>query len=381
MLDLRPPTHPARRQLTETQRLNWLRLIRSENVGPTTFRELVNHFGSAAAALDALPELSRRGGSKKQIRVCPQELAERELTHADRCGARFVAWREPGYPYLLASLDVPPPLLAIRGQSDMADRPSLAIVGSRNASISGSKLTDRFARELGEQGLVIVSGLARGIDTTAHKAALEHGTIAVLAGGLDKLYPPENRALFDAIAERGLVISEMPFGWTARARDFPRRNRIVSGIAYGVLVVEAARRSGTLITARLAGEQGRLVFAIPGSPLDPRAEGTNNLIRSGATLVAEPNHIVTDVMPLLGRPVDDRMLIAEEPDYTSPIDTDLPETDRQALIAALGPTPVSVDDIIDHTGLDARTVQILLLELDLAGRLERHGSQLVSLIL
>lgn len=380
MFDLRPPIAATRRQLSDAQRLNWLRLIRSENVGPVTFRDLVNHFGSAASALDALPDLSRRGGSRSSIRICPEDNAIREMEHAARLGAQFVAWREPGYPYLLAALDVPPPLIAIRGQPDMADRPSIAIVGSRNASISGRKLADQFAHSLGENGFVIVSGLARGIDAIAHKAALETGTIAVLAGGLDRPYPAENKDLFHQIAETGLVISEMPFGWTARARDFPRRNRLVSGIAYGVLVVEAAKRSGTLITARLASEQGRLVFALPGSPLDPRAEGTNALIRSGATLVTEPNHLTTDIAPLLGHPVPDQPTIFEDESITPPENLDPPETDRQTLLSALGPAPVSIDDMIKHSGLDARSVQILLLELDLAGRLERHGSQLVSLI-
>jgi DNA processing protein len=283
--DAKPPAR-GRLHLSDQQRLQWLRLCRSENVGPATFRDLVNHYGTAAAALEALPELARRGGIASRIRVCSEQEAEREMEAARRAGARFVGVGEPDYPPLLRGLDHPPPLICIRGAAEAGQRPALGVVGSRNASIAGQKLTARISREVGLAGHVIVSGLARGIDAAAHRAALDTGTIAVLAGGIDIPFPAEHAGLCDEIiGQGGAIVSEMPMGWQPRPIDFPRRNRIIAGLSLGVLVVEAAMRSGSLITARLAGEAGRLVLAVPGSPLDPRAEGTNHLIRQGATLI------------------------------------------------------------------------------------------------
>jgi DNA processing protein len=285
--------------LTDEQRLDWLRLIRSENVGPRTFRALVNQFGGASAALDALPDLARRGG-RLMLKVTTRAEAEKEMAAAARLGVRFVAMGEPDYPKTLQAIDTAPPLIALRGSVDPLSRPSVAIVGSRNASAAGLTFTERLSRQLGEAGYVVVSGLARGIDTRAHRASLETGTVAVLAGGHDRVYPSENEPLVRAIVDGGgAVVSEMPFGWEPRGRDFPRRNRIVSGLSYGVVVVEAARRSGSLITARFALEQGREVFAVPGSPLDPRAEGTNDLIRDGATLCAGVEHVIGVLEPLI----------------------------------------------------------------------------------
>ncbi len=301
---------PAARGLTREQRLAWLRLIRSENVGPVTFRELINHFGGAEAALAAVPALAQRGG--RRIRVAGVDEAERELAAVEAMGARMVALGETGYPPALRDIDGAPPLIAVRGSADCLTRPIVAVVGSRNASIAGRKFAMQIVRGLGAAGFVIASGLARGIDASAHEAALATGTIAVFAGGLDRPYPAENVDLAERVlAAGGAHVSEMPMGWEARARDFPRRNRIISGLSLGVVVVEAAKRSGSLITARRAADQGRLVFAVPGSPLDPRAGGTNLLIKDGASIVTSVEDIVSEITPMLAREAPPRPAIAE----------------------------------------------------------------------
>ena len=369
-------------RLSDAQRLAWLRLIRSENVGPVTFRTLLNHYGSAAKALEHIPELSRRGGSKRQIRVCSVVDAEREMVRARQIGAGFVALGEQDYPALLRRIDGPPPLLAVRGETDILNRRGMAIVGSRNASIAGVKMAERLARGLGEKDYVITSGLARGIDTAAHSAALKSGTIAVLAGGVDHIYPPENAPLVEAILQNGgAIVSEMPFGWAPHARDFPRRNRLISGLSLGVVIVEASNRSGALHTARFALEQNREVFAVPGSPLDPRAEGCNRLIRDGAVLVRNADDVIAELGPQqqdLFSPADR----AEEPDGPSHALPQEPDDSARArIVNALGVTPVSVDEVIRHTGLPAGMVQIVLLELELAGRLQRHAGQRVSRVM
>lgn len=367
--------------LTERQRIAWLRLIRSDNVGPATFRDLINHFGSAETALEMLPELSRRGGSTRAIRVASTVEAEKELSAAYRFGARFIGIGEPDYPPALRQIDGAPPLLAAKGNAVTGTVPSLGIVGSRNASISGTKFAAMIARDVGRAGYAIISGLARGIDTAAHRASLETGTIAALAGGLDQPYPPENIGLLDEITGgNGLAISEMPFGWEPRARDFPRRNRLIAGVSLGLAVVEAASRSGSLITARYAADFGRLVFAVPGSPLDPRCHGTNGLLKDGAIVTTEAQDILQALAPLsridLFSPPQ-----AEEPGErdTGPMTPPPNENDRVRITDALGPTPVEIDDIIRHTGLSASAVYLVLLELDLAGRLHRHTGGLVSL--
>ncbi|HEV2559056.1 MAG TPA: DNA-processing protein DprA [Microvirga sp.] len=387
-------------RLTDEQRIDWLRLIRSENVGPRTFRALVNRFGGAAAALDALPDLARRGG-RLILKVATRAEAEREIAQAHRLGARFIAMGEPDYPKSLQAVDTAPPLIAVRGKAEVLGRPMVAVVGSRNASAAGLTFAERLSRQLGEAGYVVVSGLARGIDTRAHRATLATGTVAVLAGGQDRIYPAENEGLLGAILDQGgAVVSEMPLGWEPRGRDFPRRNRIVSGLSYGVVVVEAARRSGSLITARFALEQGREVFAVPGSPLDPRAEGTNDLIRDGATLCASPDHVTAVLEPLLAAAPRPSGGIREEPPAPeaeslwdeldlpdvgpAPIrlaapDDEPAEGSDHSLVGLLGPSPVSVDDLVRQSGLPIRVVQTTLLELEIAGRLERHGGNAVSL--
>lgn len=373
--------------LSDEQRLNWLRLIRSQNVGPATFRDLISHYGTASAALEALPELAKRGGAASRIRICPVEDAERELMRCEKAGARFVAIGEPDYPPSLRHAEQSPPLLTVRGNTEVFLKKTVAIVGSRNASISGMKLTQRFARELGERDYAIASGLARGIDTAAHQASLTTGTIAVFAGGIDHIFPDENQKLAHDIVEHGgALVSEMPIGWQPRAKDFPRRNRIVTGLAKGVVVVEAAKRSGSLISARLANEMGRLVLAVPGSPLDPRSEGTNGLIKQGATLITCTEDILEALAPLDADQGEFVYDISEGEDAhpfetDKSLTTDADEDCRHAIISALGPSPVEVDDIIRFTKTTPGQVQLVLMELDLAGRLERHTGNRVSLLL
>lgn len=364
--------------LTDGQRLDWLRLIRSENVGPRTFRALVNHCGGARAALDALPGLARRGGAQGPGRICSVQEAEQEISTAHRMGARFIALGEPDYPARLRMIDDAPPLLAARGNADILLQPMTAIVGSRNASAAGAKFASQIARTLGEAGFAVVSGLARGIDAAAHRASIETGTIAVLAGGHDRIYPPEHGDLLAQILDHGAAISEMPFGWEPRARDFPRRNRLISGLSLGVVVIEAARRSGSLITARMANEQGREVFAVPGSPLDPRCEGTNGLLKQGATLVTEATDILTVLGPILGRTLD---WPVAEPDRERDFGTNEPAADeRRRIVSLLGPTPVDIDDLIRLSGARAAVVRTVLLELEIAGKLERQAGGRVSLL-
>ena len=363
--------------LSDDQRLAWLRLIRSDNIGPVTFRELINHFGSASAAIDAVPELARKGG--RQIRLCSVDEAERELVAAAAAGARFVAMGEADYPPWLRAIDAAPPLIAVRGGGACLARPNIAVVGARNASVAGRKFAMQIAVELGEAGFSIASGLARGIDAAAHTGALAGGTVAVFAGGLDRPYPAENIALAEAIVERGgSLVSEMPMGWEPRARDFPRRNRLISGISVAVVVVEAALRSGSLITARLAGEQGRLVFAVPGSPLDPRSGGVNQLIKDGAAIVTRIADTVAEVMPMLDSPLPPARPPMREGGDGPAFDAD--DSERSRIVEALGETPVEIDEIIRFTGLKPGIVRLVLLELDLAGRIEHHGGGRVSLV-
>ncbi len=361
--------------LTDAQRIDWLRLIRSDHVGPRTFRSLLNHFGSARTALERLPDLARRGGADRPGRICSEADARAELAASKKLGVRLVAPDEDGYPPRLAVLDDAPPLLGVRGARDVLMRPMLAIVGSRNASGAGLKFAGSLARDLADAGFVIVSGLARGIDQAAHRASIGGGTVAVLAGGHDRVYPPEHEDLLASMLESGgAAISEMPMGHVPRARDFPRRNRLISGAALGVVVVEAALRSGSLITARIAAEQGREVFAVPGSPLDPRAAGTNDLIKQGATLTTEASDVISAVEPIMGRPIELR-----EPDE-EPSGLEPNASDRARITGLLGPTPVLLDDLIRMAGASPAAVRTVLLELELAGRLERHGGGLVSLV-
>jgi DNA processing protein len=368
-------------RLTDEQRLDWLRLIRSQNVGPRTFRALVNHFGGARAALAALPALARRGGGSVSPQIYSRAQAEREIEAAHKLGVAFIAIGETDYPRRLQVIDDAPPLIAVRGKRQALALPAVAIVGSRNASAAGLKLTQRIAHGLGEAGFATVSGLARGIDAAAHRASLATGTIAVLAGGHDRIYPAEHAELIEAILPAGIVLTEMPFGWEPRGRDFPRRNRLISGLSLGVVIVEAARRSGSLITARLALEQGREVFAVPGSPLDPRAEGTNGLLKQGAAPVTEAADIVSVLRPIMGIELPAPPAREPEPLGGEPLPDFEPAPDERTRITALlSPTPVLIDDLVRLSKTSPRVVRMVLLELEIAGRLERHGGGLVSLV-
>ncbi|MEA2934601.1 MAG: processing protein [Variibacter sp.] len=364
-------------RLTEAQRLDWLRLTRSENVGPRTFLLLLRRYGSAQAALAALPDLAKRGGAQRVGRICSPEDAAKELRAAARLDVSYFALGEPEYPARLRAIDDAPPLLAVRGLVAVLARPTVAIVGSRNASGAGLKMAENLARQLGEAGFSVVSGMARGIDAAAHRASLATGTIAVLAGGHDRPYPPENVSLLEQLLSAGAAVSEMPMGWEPRARDFPRRNRLISGLSLGIVIVEAARRSGSLITARMALEQGREVFAVPGSPLDPRAEGTNGLLKQGATMVTEAADVIAAVAPLVSLPAVPPTL--EEREDSIALD-DPSSGERDRIRQLLGPTPISLDDLIRLAGASAAMVRVVLLELEIAGRLERHGGGLVSLL-
>src|SRR6202140_3612733 len=349
---------PTSTRLTDAERLDRLRLIRSDNVGPRTFRSLLHHFGDARTALERLPDLARRGGAARPGRICSEDDARAELAASRKVGVSLVAPDEAGYPPRLATLDDAPPLLGIRGAPEVLMRPMIAIVGSRNASGAGLKFAGQLARDLGDAGFVIASGLARGIDQAAHRASLAGGTVAMLAGGHDKVYPPAHQDLLAAIIASGSAISEMPLGHVPRARDFPRRNRLISGAALGVIVVEAALRSGSLITARIAAEQGREVFAVPGSPLDPRAAGTNDLIKQGATLTTAASDVINAVEPIMGRPI-----VLREPDEEPPA-SEPDAGDRARIVDLLGPSPVLLDDLIRMARTTPAIVRTVLLELE-----------------
>ena len=371
-------------ELNDTQRRDWLRLIKSENVGPATFRQLINRYGSARTALEALPERARRGGLSRPLRIYSERQAQADLERTARLGARFVALGEAGYPALLRHITYPPPLLCVKGNTDLLQITGMAIVGSRNASAMGRKFTRQIATGLGEAQMTVISGMARGIDTAAHEASLATGTIAVLAGGIDNIYPRENEALYHQIGETGVLVSEMTPGTMPRAEFFPRRNRIISGLALGVVVVEAAIRSGSLITARMAGEHGREVFAVPGSPLDPRAAGTNRLIRDGAAMVTGVNDILDAIEQLshetLRQGGANQLLESDDIAASEQAGDDDPSTDILAqIISLLGPVPLDVDDLIRESGHSAQTISGALMELELAGRVQRTGHGQVSL--
>ncbi len=350
-----------------------LRLLRTPGIGPVTWRQLLARFGSADAAIEALPQLARRGGGEPP-RVPEATQVERELATIARLGARLLFLDDPGYPPLLAELDNAPPALIVRGDLALLQRPAVAVVGARNASAAACRFARQLAFELADAGATVVSGLARGIDTAAHVGSLP-ATVAVIAGGIDVVFPPENAELQERVAREGLLVAEQPPGTEPRARHFPYRNRIIAGLAQGTVVVEAAPRSGSLITARLAAEAGREVMAVPGSPLDPRAQGCNLLIREGATLVQN----AADVMELL-RPIDPRAVRAPVARFEASPPEDASDTDRRTITGLLGPVPVGVDELIRQSGLAPAVVQTVLLELELGGRLERHAGGRASLV-
>ncbi len=367
----------APRIVSAAEKLDRLRLIRSENVGPITFSQLLARFGSARTALAALPDLARRGGAKG-VRVCDKAAAEREMEALAAVGGRFIAIGEDEYPAALAAIDDAPPLLAVCGHPHLLKKPMVAVVGARNASANGRRFAQTIARDLGAASFVVASGFARGIDAAAHEGSLPTGTLAVVAGGIDVVYPEENAALYERIVAEGVAVAEQPVGTAPRGRHFPKRNRIISGVSMGVLVVEAAQRSGSLITARFALEQGREIFAVPGSPLDPRCKGTNDLIRNGATLTESVDDILQQLRGMLRRPASERR------DSVFAVSTaEIGERElvgaRQKVVESLGPAPVPVDEIVRQCQLSPAAVAVILLELELAGRLQRHPGHQVSL--
>jgi DNA processing protein len=377
------------RELDPQERLDWLRLSRTESIGPISFYAMLRRFGSARAALDALPQLARRGERARIVTALPRAAAEAELTALGRLGARLVCRGEPAYPAALAAVEDAPPVLTLLGRPELLTRPMVAVVGARNASANGRRLARELAIGLGQGGFVVVSGLARGIDAAAHLGALDSGTAAVVAGGVDIVYPEQNRGIYEALCRQGAILAESPLGSVPQARHFPRRNRIISGMALGVLVVEAAARSGSLITARFALEQGREVFAVPGSPLDPRCRGANDLLRRGATLTETAEDVLTQLGPLVADRPPSHPLSAPAPpvaaDWAPAVNSAAasgPATDEDALgmiLESLGPSPVAVDELVRQCQLTASAVATLLLELELAGRVERHPGNLVSL--
>ena len=345
---------------------------------------MLRRFGSARAALEMMPRLARRGERSRTVTAVTRAKAEAELAALQRADVRLVCWGEPLYPSALATVEDAPPILTVLGQVELLDRPMVAVVGARNASANGRRFSRGLAASLGQGGIVVVSGLARGIDAAAHLGALETGSVAVVAGGVDVVYPEENRGLHEALARHGAIVAELPLGTEPQARHFPRRNRIISGMALGVVVVEAAARSGSLITARLALEQGRDVFAVPGSPLDPRCRGSNDLLRHGATLTESAEDVLSQLGPLIERPPPRSAPLVETPAAPSWPPVEARElvgdhSDFELILEKLGPTPVAVDELVRQCHLSAAAMATLLLELELAGRVERHPGNLVSL--
>jgi DNA processing protein len=389
-----PQEGPAR--LSESEKLSWLRLIRTPHVGGVAFWELLSHFGSASAALEALPEFAKFGSRVTARSIPSVAAAEAELERAGEAGMTLHATHEAGYPPLLSHIEAPPPLLYVKGQTGVWEQPAVAVVGSRSASAAGLKFAAGISAELGRRGFLIVSGLARGIDGAAHRAALPFATCAVLPGGLDAIYPPEHKSLATEITENGVLVSECPPGFIARSQDFPRRNRIISGSSLGVVVVEAAERSGSLITARLAGEQNREVFAVPGHPFEPRAAGSNRLIKEGAVFTTCANDIEDALQTLLkawvrkGSPGVDGLGMKRPADAgcgDSPPSPSQPHADGFAFLGHamndvekfLSLAPIDVDELCRLSGLEARHVHAALVSLDLAGRIDRRGARLVAL--
>ncbi len=366
----------------------WLRLMRTENIGPITFHRLVQRYGTASRAIEALPDLAAKGGRKKPLAAPPASLIEKEIAALEKFGAYILCAGETAYPISLAAIEDAPPVLSILGDASLLNRPCIGMVGARNASLNGRKFAEILARDLGGVGQAIVSGLARGIDTSAHEGSLPTGTIAVVAGGIDVIYPPENRKLYEQIREQGCIVAESPFGQEPFAQSFPRRNRIISGLSQGVIVVEASLRSGSLITARMAAEQGRDVFAVPGHPLDPRAEGTNTLLRDGAILVRNADDVLNDLGNFATNAMKDVAVSSYmvEPDaFLQTAPAEIPANDVEDLSAAildqLSAAPIHVDDLIRTLGGATPAVSGSLLTLELAGKVQRlPGNRVMRIV-
>ncbi|WP_420566644.1 DNA-processing protein DprA [Thalassovita sp.] len=385
MIDnIHPSTHPPLPPTTEDERVSWLRLLRSRRVGPATFHRLMNEHGTATAALEALPEVAKAAGVEN-YQVCPEGVAWAELKAARALGARMLCHGAPDYPAALAQISDAPPFVWAIGNLDALKRPMIAMVGARNASSLGIRMARALAKDLADQGYAIVSGLARGIDTAAHTASLNSGTLAVMAGGVDVIYPAENTRLGQDITKTGLRLSEQPFGLTPQARHFPRRNRIISGLAQGLIVIEAAAKSGSLISAKNALDQGREVMAVPGHPFDARAAGCNMLIRDGARLVRTAEDVIEALPPVQPAPAQDELnLSPPQPDVQPGRSKkrSLRETAQlhSQILQRLGPSPMAEDQLIRDLGRRARTVGPVLTDLELDGKIQRQPGGLLSLI-
>jgi DNA processing protein len=364
------------RNLSRAEKLAWLRLARTPQIGPVTFANLIARFSTAERAVEEAPRLAERGGAKQFV-LPPKEDIARELDLLEAIGGRMIASCEADFPQGLAALAPPPPLISVFGQTRLLHKDMIAVVGARNASALARKFAWTLSRELSQAGLIVVSGLARGIDSAAHEAALDGGTIAVVAGGADIVYPPENENLYRAIAERGIVLSEMRLGESPQARHFPRRNRLISGLSRGVVVVEAAEQSGSLITANYALEQNREVFAVPGSPLDPRAKGANRLIREGATLTESAEDVLAVLRPIIGHGFHEPDVAPFKPNGSGDLEAEADRV-RDRIVEALGVAPVEIDELIRQTGAPAGAVLTVILELELAGRCRRHPGNRVG---
>ncbi|HTK85819.1 MAG TPA: DNA-processing protein DprA [Patescibacteria group bacterium] len=370
-------------QIEVFEKMAWLRLARTENVGPVTFHRLLERYGTASKALEALPELAARGGRRKPLAVPPLAAIEREYESLRKIGGDVITAAEDSYPMPLAATEDAPPVISVLGNASSLKKTGIGIVGARNASLNGRKFAESLARDLGAAGHAIVSGLARGVDTAAHQGSLETGTVAVVAGGVDVVYPPENQSLYERIREHGCIVAESPFGVAPVAQSFPRRNRIISGLSAGIIVVEATLRSGSLITARLAAEQGRDVYAVPGHPLDPRAEGPNTLIRDGATLARNAADVLEHLSGFTGgnsyHMSDSGRNVYKGESAAPPLAQADATHVHQEVQRCLSPTPVSIDEIVRATGLGVSAVLGALLEMELAGAVLRLPGNRVSL--
>ncbi len=371
---------PSEKNLTATEKLDWLRLIRSDNVGPITFYKLMERFGNARTALDALPDMARRGGRAGRLKVATAATVEKEMEALDQIGGHLIARGEAEYPPLLRYIEDAPPLISILGHNHLLAKKAIAVVGARNASVNGLGFAEKISRDLGAGGLLVVSGMARGIDAAVHQGALSSGTAAVVGGGVDVVYPKENAILYDRLEAEGVIVSEIAPGTRPKARHFPRRNRLISGIARGVVVVEASPRSGSLITARMALEKGRDVFAVPGAAVDPRARGTNHLIRQGAILTESADDAFLALNSVGWIPLEDTKAVDFKGLSPTPPNPDELETGCRAIEKSFGAAPTSVDEIIRNCQSSLPVVSWVLLELELAGRLERHPGNKVSMI-
>ena len=380
--------------LSNAELVDRLRLIRSQNVGPITFRNLIARYGNATKALENLPDMARKGGRKQKLKTPSKAEAEKELAMVAQLGGAFLVLGTADYPPALAAIEDPPPLLCVLGHRHLlVERNAVAIVGTRNASANGRHFAEKLAHDLGQIGWLIVSGMARGIDSSAHTASLNSGSVAVLAGGIDNIYPPENEDLYVALADQGVLVTERPFGAVPMNYHFPQRNRIISGLSLGVVVIEAALHSGSLITARIAGIQGREVMAVPGFPSDPRSAGTNQLIQEGAALINGVDDVLQALSNMTRRPLyepesrQNGMFGSWEASLESGMEafgSNISESDldqnRETLIKFLGSSPVAVDELIRQCQISTAIVRILLVELELAGRLDRQPGDKVALL-